>query len=41
MFSQEELDTVAWALNTEPRKSLGFKCLVEIFLLDTFNADEY
>ena len=41
MFSQDELDTVAWALNTRPRKSLGFKCPVELFLPDTFNADDY
>jgi len=41
VFSQEDLDTVAWALNTRPRKSLGFKCPAELFLPDTFNADEY
>jgi IS30 family transposase len=26
VFSQEDLDAVAWRLNTRPRKSLGFKC---------------
>ncbi len=36
-----ELDSVAWALNTRPRKSLGFKWSAELFLPDTFNADEY
>jgi transposase, IS30 family len=41
VFSQDELGSVAWALNTRPRKSLGFKCLAELFLPDTFNADEY
>jgi len=41
VFSQDELDSVAWALNTRPRKSLGFKCPAELFLPDTFNADEY
>jgi IS30 family transposase len=41
VFSQEELDTVAWALNTRPRKSLDFKCPEELFLPDTFNAGEY
>jgi IS30 family transposase len=41
VFSQEDLDAVAWALNTRPRKSLGFKCPAELFLPDTFNADEY
>ena len=41
VFSQDELDSVAWALNTRPRKSLGFKCPATLFLPDTFNADEY
>jgi transposase, IS30 family len=41
VFSQEELDAVAWSLNTRPRKSLGFKCPAELFLPDTFNADLY
>jgi IS30 family transposase len=41
VFNQEELDTVAWALNIRPRKSLGFKCPAELFLPDAFNADEY
>jgi IS30 family transposase len=41
VFSQEELDRVAWALNTRPRKSLVFKCPAKLFLPDTFNADEY
>ena len=41
VFSQDELDSVAWELNTRPRKSLGFKCPADLFLPDTFNADEY
>ncbi len=41
VFSQDELDTVAWAFNTRPRKSLGFKCPAELFLPGTFNAEEY
>jgi IS30 family transposase len=41
VFSQENLDSVAWALNTRPRKSLVFRCPAELFLPDTFNADEY
>jgi len=41
VFSQEDLAAVAWALNTRPLKSLGFKCPAELFLPDTFNADEY
>ena len=41
MFSHEDLDAVSWALNTRHRKSLGFKCPAELFLPDTFNADDY
>ncbi len=41
VFSQDELDTVAWALNTRPRNSLSFKCPAELFLTDTFNAGDY
>jgi IS30 family transposase len=31
LFSQDELDQIAWNLNTRPRKSLGFKCPAELF----------
>jgi IS30 family transposase len=31
-FSQEQLDDIAWNLNTRPRKSLGWKCPAELFL---------
>jgi hypothetical protein len=41
MFDQEDLDAVAWAIKPRIRKSLGFKCLAELFLPDAFNADEY
>ena len=30
--SQQQLDDVAWKLNTRPRKSLGWKCPAELFL---------
>ena len=36
-FTQEELDAVAWQLNTRPRKSLGFKCPAELFCADAFD----
>ncbi len=36
-FSQAELDAIAWKLNTRPRKSLGFKCPVELFMPDAFD----
>ena len=32
--SQEELDKIAWMLNSRPRKSLGWKCPAELFLPD-------
>lgn len=31
-FSQDELDAIAFRLNTRPRKSLGFKCPAELFI---------
>jgi len=36
-FSQAELDTVAWQLNTRPRKSLNFRCPAELFMPDAFD----
>jgi IS30 family transposase len=32
MFSQDELDAFALQLNTRPRKRLGFKPLLEVFM---------
>ena len=32
VFSQEQLDDIAWLLNTRPRKSLGWKAPAELFL---------
>lgn len=31
-YSQEDLDRIAWQLNTRPRKSLGWKCPAELFI---------
>ena len=31
-YSQQQLDDIAWKLNTRPRKSLGWKCPAELFL---------
>jgi len=31
-FTQDELDAVAWQLNTRPRKSLNWRCPAELFL---------
>lgn len=42
VFSQQELDDVAWKLNTRPRKTLGWKCPAELFLPeDAFDFKAY
>jgi len=40
-FTQEELDEIAWKLNTRPRKSLGFKCPAELFTPDAFDFKQH
>lgn len=37
LFSQEELDAIAYRLNTRPRKSLGFRCPAELFTPEAFD----
>jgi len=41
VFSQENLDAIAWRLNTRPRKSLGFKCPAELFTPDAFDFRQH
>jgi len=41
IYSQAELDAIAWTLNTRPRKSLGFKCPAELFTPDAFDSMQY
>jgi len=41
LFTQEELDQIAWSLNTRPRKTLGWKCPVEVFAPGTFDLVEH
>jgi transposase, IS30 family len=31
VYTQEQLDAIAWSLNTRPRKSLGFRSPVEVY----------
>jgi IS30 family transposase len=40
-FTQDELDEIAWKLNTRPRKSLGFKCPAELFTPDAFDFKQH
>lgn len=40
-FSQDELDAIAWRLNTRPRKSLGFKCPAQLFTPDAFDFKQH
>lgn len=39
--TQEELDAIAWKLNTRPRKSLGFRCPAELFTPDAFDFKQH
>jgi transposase, IS30 family len=42
LFSQEQLDDIAWRLNTRPRKTLGWKAPAELFLPEgTFDFVHY
>jgi len=40
-FTQEELDAIAWTLNTRPRTSLGFGCPAEWFTPDAFDFRQH
>ena len=39
VYSQRQLDAIAWSLNTRPRKTLGFKSPAEVFFEDCFKRD--
>ena len=42
LFSQKQLDQIAWELNTRPRKTLGWKTPAELFLPEgTFDFGDY
>jgi len=41
VYPQEELDMIAWKLNTRPRKSLQYRCPAEIFMPESFDYREY
>jgi len=37
VFTQDQLDQIAWELNTRPRKTLNFRCPVEKFMPESFD----
>lgn len=39
VFSQDDLDRIAWSLNTRPRKSLGAQMPIEVLIKDCFDRD--
>ncbi len=42
VYSQKQLDAIAWRLNTRPRKSLGWKAPAELFLpKGSFDTKDY
>ena len=41
IFSQKELDDIAFDMNVRPRKSLGWKCPMELFMPKSFDFKAY
>lgn len=41
VLSQQDLDDIAFDLNVRPRKSLGWKCPLELFMPESFNYESY
>ena len=41
VFTQDQLDQIAWELNTRPRKTLNFRCPVEIFMPGSFDFKKH
>jgi IS30 family transposase len=41
VLSQKDLDDIAFDLNVRPRKSLGWKCPLELFMPESFNYESY
>jgi IS30 family transposase len=41
VLSQKDLDAIAFDLNVRPRKSLGWKCPLELFMPESFNYESY
>jgi IS30 family transposase len=41
LFTQEELDQIAWKLNTRPRKSMQWRCPAEVFMPESFDFKKH
>ncbi len=41
VLSQRDLDDIAFDLNVRPRKFLGWKCSLELFMPESFNYESY
>jgi IS30 family transposase len=41
VLSQKDLDDIAFDLNVRPRRSLGWKCPLELFMPEAFNYESY
>jgi IS30 family transposase len=41
VLSQKDLDDIAFDLNVRPRKSLAWKCPLELFMPESFNYKSY
>ncbi|MEX3605836.1 MAG: hypothetical protein VB142_04635 [Burkholderia sp.] len=41
VFSQTELDDIAWQMNARPRKSLGWTCPAELFIPESFDVRQH
>jgi len=41
VLSQEDLDNIAFDLNVRPRKSLGWKCPLELFMPESFDYKSF
>jgi IS30 family transposase len=41
VFTQEELDQIAWKLNTRPRKSMKWRCPAEILMPESFDFKKH
>ena len=41
VLSQKDLDDIAFEMNVRPRRSLGWKCPLELFMPESFDYESY